>query len=356
MGTVLERRVGKNKTVYDASVRRKGFPRTYRTFSRLTDARLWIQEMEFKIRSGQHITTAEADKHTLANAINRFILEELPKKPKIKIDQERHLLWFKEELGYKTLHEISPALITEIKGKFLREKTRNNKLRKPQTWNRYLTSISCVFEACRRDWMWLESNPARRVRREREAPGRVRFLSEDERTRLLDACQKSPSLNLYPLVVLTLSTGMRRSEVWKLTWQQVDLARGVIILSETKNKEYRRVPVQGLALELLKQHARVRRIDTNFVFASDNSSKTGQPFHLDGFWAKAVKASGLENFRFHDLRHSTASYLAMNGASLLEIAEILGHKTLQMVKRYSHLAESHTRGVVADMNRKIFGI
>jgi len=116
------------------------------------------------------------------------------------------------------------------------------------------------------------------------------------------------------------------------------------------------VPVRGLALDLLRQHAKVRRIDTNFVFPSETARKRGQPFHLDSFWQKALKAAGVANFRFHDLRHSTGSYLAMNGASLLEIAEVLGHKTLQMVKRYSHLADSHTANVVENMNKKIFGM
>ena len=131
---------------------------------------------------------------------------------------------------------------------------------------------------------------------------------------------------------------MRRSEIKRLTWAQVDLAKGIIILSETKNGEPRRVAVRGLALELLQQHAKVRRTDTNHVFPSERSRKPGQPYQLDGSVRRAVKAAGLENFRLHDLRHTCASYLAMNGASLLEIAEVLGHKTLQMVKRHSHLA------------------
>ena len=80
-----------------------------------------------------------------------------------------------------------------------------------------------------------------------------------------------------------------------------------------------------------------------------------QPFELRIFWGEAVTEAKLLNFRFHDLRHSCASYLAMNGASLLEIAEVLGHKTMQMVKRYSHLAESHTALVVERMNKSIFG-
>ena len=114
--------------------------------------------------------------------------------------------------------------------------------------------------------------------------------------------------------------------------------------------------VRGLALDLLRAHAKVRRIDTNLVFPGQRIGERCTPFALKHFWEHAIEESGLKNFRFHDLRHSCASYLAMNGASPLEIAEVLGHKTLQMVKRYSHLAESHTASVVESMNKKIFGV
>ena len=355
MGTIIERKNREGKTIFHAEVRRRSFPAAYQTFSRKTDARIWIQDVESNMRSGRHLPQAEAANHTLAEAIDRFALEELPKKPKYFSDQKREVLWFKEQIGRKTLAEATPALLNELKGKFLRVTTRFKRPRQPQTWNRYLSSLSCVLETCVREWQWMEVNPARRVRREREAPGRIRFLSDEERETLLEACRQSPSPNLYPLVVLALSTGMRRGEIKFLTWDQVDLAKGVIILTNTKNKEPRRVPVRNLALALLKEHAKVRRIDTNFVFPGDRTDRTGQPFSLDTFWYRALRKTSLQNFRFHDLRHSTASYLAMNGASLLEIAEVLGHKTLHMVKRYSHLAESHTAGVVERMNQSIFG-
>lgn len=356
MGSIRERKTKDGGNYFEAEVKRKGFQSAYKTFARKTDAKAWIQDIETSMRLGRYAPQVEAQRHTLAQAIDRFVTEELPKKPRYLVDQKREILWFKEQIGQHSLAEITPALLCELKGKFLRGTTRYNRTRKPQTWNRYISSLSCVLEMCMREWMWTESNPARRIRREKEAPGRVRFLSETERAELLEACQKSRSQNLYPLVVLTLSTGMRRGEVWRLKWDQVDLAKGVIILSDTKNKDYRRVPVKGLALELLKGHAKIRRIDSNLVFPGDNTHKTGKPFHLDGFWGKAVKAAKLENFRFHDLRHSTASYLAMGGATMLEIAEVLGHRTLQMVKRYSHLADSHTAGVVERMNQRIFGV
>jgi len=150
---------------------------------------------------------------------------------------------------------------------------------------------------------------------------------------------------------LALSTGMRQGEIMNLRWQDVDFEKGIIILHETKNDERRAVPLTSYALELLKEQNKLRRIDTDLLFPGKNPKK---PVFIRAPWITAVKEAKLLDFRFHDLRHSAASYLAMNGATLSEIAEILGHKTLQMVKRYSHLTEQHTSKVVAKMNRQIF--
>jgi integrase len=152
---------------------------------------------------------------------------------------------------------------------------------------------------------------------------------------------------------------MRQSEIMGLTWDDVDLHQGRITLHETKNGERRVVPVVGKALDMLKDHAKVKRINNSLLFPGkidpQKSNKPIKPMDLRSPWEAALKKANIEDFRFHDLRHSAASYLAMNGATLAEIAEVLGHKTLQMVKRYAHLSEAHTAGVVARMNKQIFG-
>jgi integrase len=125
-----------------------------------------------------------------------------------------------------------------------------------------------------------------------------------------------------------------------------------IVLHQTKNGEMRNIPLVGHALDALKTLGKVRRIDTPMVFPGKTP---GKPLIIEDDWQKALKAAGIDNFRFHDLRHCTASYLAMNGATLPEIAGVLGHKSLQMVGRYAHLSEAHTAGVVERMNAKIFG-
>ncbi len=126
----------------------------------------------------------------------------------------------------------------------------------------------------------------------------------------------------------------------------------MIILEHTKNDERRAIPLQGHALELFKDMSKVRQINTRLLFPS--RINPNKPLNIQKIWESAVKNAEIDDFRFHDLRHSAASYLAMNGATTGEIAEILGHKTLQMVKRYSHLTEQHTAKVVAKMNEQIF--
>ena len=141
-----------------------------------------------------------------------------------------------------------------------------------------------------------------------------------------------------------------KSSNFGIVWSDVDFQMGLIRLENTKNNERRSVPLTGLALDIVRDLASVRRIDTDLVFPIKGGR---QGLRIP--WEAALKKAEIEDFRFHDLRHTAASYLAMNGATLAEIAEILGHKTLQMVKRYAHLTEQHTSKVVTRMTESIFG-
>jgi integrase len=146
---------------------------------------------------------------------------------------------------------------------------------------------------------------------------------------------------------------MRQAEQMNLVWSDINLKDGFLILHETKNGERRRVTLAGVVLELLREHAKIRRLDTNLLFPSERCPQ--QPIDLRKSFANALEIAQIKDFKWHDLRHCTASYLAMNGASLAEIAEVLGHKTLSMVKRYAHLSDGHVSSVVSSMNAKIFG-
>ena len=134
-------------------------------------------------------------------------------------------------------------------------------------------------------------------------------------------------------------------------WGVVNLSENCIILHQTKNGKRRRVPLAGEALKEITTLSKIQRLDTRLVFPS--TTHPHKPIELKKAWATALKTAEVFNFRWHDLRHTAASYLAQSGAPLLDIAEILGHSTLQMVQRYAHLSESHITATVTRMNEKI---
>ena len=351
MATIEKRSALDGKISYRVKVRLKGRPSQSATFERLTDAKRWAQHTESAIREGRYFKTIEAKKHTLAEMVNRYVRDVLPHKSESEhfiANQEQQLDWWKEELGSYLLFDVSPALIVEK-----RDLLRNRGERAPATVNRYLAVLSHVYTIAVREWGWVEDNPLRKVSRLKEPRGRVRFLDDGEREALLAVCEKSELKYLSLIVILALSTGARKMEILRLRWKDVDLKRQTITLHETKNRERRVLPLQARALQMMKEHDKIRTMGTELVFAREKLPRT--PILFEPYWQKALEKAEIKDFRFHDLRHSAASYLAMSGATLAEIAEVLGHKTLQMVKRYAHLSEAHTSQVVARMNEHIFG-
>ncbi|MCB2199511.1 tyrosine-type recombinase/integrase [bacterium] len=335
----------KEKTAYRVQVRLKGHPTVSKTFDRKTDATKWAQKTETEIRERRYFKKATAEKHTLTETLDRWEKDALPRfkdqaKPKV------HIRYWRESIGAVTLADLTPSLIIQYRDKLIREGKSDS------TANRYTTTLSRVLSAAEKDWEWLDESPMRKVRKLKEPRGRVRFLDDDERARLLNACQESHNPDLYLAVLLSLSTGARRSEIWGLTWSQIDFNKSMATFHETKNNERRTVPIRGKALELLTEKSRLRRIDTDLLFPGLDPQK---PIDFRTAWENAVTKAELTDFRWHDLRHSTASYLAMSGATPSEIAAVLGHKTLAMVKRYAHLTEQHTSAILERMNSKFIG-
>ncbi len=330
---------------YQVRIRLHGVPSQIATFPTLATARRWAQTVEGAIRERRAFPTSEAARHTLADLLERYTTEVLGAKwPATARKQATHMAWWRQQLGTTRLAEVTPARLTTCRDQLART-------RAPATVNSYLAALSHAFTIAVTEWQWLDGSPMRRVRRLREPRGRVRFLSDEERARLLHACRASQNRWLYPVVVLALATGARKMEILHLTWADVDLRRARITLHDTKNRELRALPLAGHVLEEIRTLAKVRRLDTSLLFPRADGR---QPLDIRYAWAQALREAGITDFRFHDLRHSAASYLAMSGASLVEMAEILGHKTLQMVQRYAHLSEAHTASVVARMNATIF--
>jgi integrase len=266
------------------------------------------------------------------------------------------LQWWKKALEFYTLCNITPQMIAEQRDLLLTQPVKKKGDEKSHilgnaTVARYLASLSVCFTYGIRDLGWIEENPVKDVTKPKLPRGRVRWLTNEEREKLLIACQENKSKALYPVVVVALATGARLSEITHLTWKDVDFQRATICLEDTKNGDRRTVPLAAPALQIFQMLSKIRRIDTNLIFSRADGKR---PIDLRKTFARAVITAGLEDFHFHDLRHTAASYLAMNGASTLEMADILGHKTLAMVKRYAHLSQSHNASVLERMNQVQF--
>jgi len=366
MATIEKRTTDDGGTAYRVKVRLKGHPPQNATFTRLTDARKWAQSTEAAMREGRHFKTAEAKRHTVADLIDRYLRDVMPAKgAKDRLMQPAQLERWRAELGHRLLSDLTPATIVEVRDKLARDVTVRGAVRSPGSVSRFLSVFSHAITVAVNEWGWLEDSPMRKVGKPKLPGGRVRFLSDEEREVLLIACRGSVSGFLYPAVALALATGMRRGEVLGLYWREpknppgdgsawgvVSLEQARVILHQTKNGDRRTIPLAGPAVAALRELAKVRRLDTDLVFPGHDPAT---PVDLRTPWETALKRAGIENFRFHDLRHTTASYLAMNGATSGEIAAVLGHKTLAMVKRYAHLSDSHVAGVLERMNSKVFG-
>jgi integrase len=205
----------------------------------------------------------------------------------------------------------------------------------PATLNRYIAALSSVFtwaiaeRLAPRGW----TNPCRGLRRLREPAGRVRFLDADERARLFAACKVARYPRLYALVLMAMLTGARRGELLALKWGDVDLEAGVARLGRSKNGDRRTLVLLPQVIEALRPFS---GDSSRFVFGSV-ATRYQSPAVLDTAWRHAIARAQIENFRFHDLRHCCASYLAQAGKPLNVIQDVLGHRKIDMTLRYAHL-------------------
>lgn len=276
--------------------------------------------------------------HTLSEAIERYLREVLPyKRPNTIIGQTQRLYWWQDRLGAYKLTEITPdkihSCLDTLEPKY-----------SAYTVNAYLSSLSRLLAVAVKNWNCLSLNSTIKVHRLPQPRGKTRFLSDEERAKLLAECKASKCPVLYTIVVLSLSTGCRKMEMLSLTWDDIDLSRRLIHICESKNGKPRTLPVTGLALELLQAMQSTNR--DALVFPAPRGNKTHD---IKMSWMCALKRAGIKNFRFHDLRHTTASYLAMGGTSLIDIAQILGHRDLSTTMRYAYLSQQHTRSILERM-------
>jgi integrase len=229
----------------------------------------------------------------------------------------------------KYLFEIAPEII---------EKYKVSRLEKvePAPINRELACLRHMYNKAI-EWGYVKINPVKGIKRLKEPPGRLRYLKPEEVKKLLDACHG----HIRPIVVTALNTGMRKGELLNLKWADIDFENKKITVVNSKNNESRVIPInQTLYDELLDLS---KRSNGEYVF----SERNGVPFRdiKKGFSA-ALKRAGIEDFRFHDLRHTFGSYLVMQGVDLRTVQQIMGHKDIKMTMRYSHLSPGHIQEAV----------
>jgi integrase len=235
-----------------------------------------------------------------------------------------------DTFGAMPLRRFSTMMVEQFQTEELQKE------KKPATINRFLATLKHMFTKAV-EWDMLEEASLKRIRKVKLLPEnnrRLRYLSKDECQNLINASDK----HLKPIVITALNTGMRRGEILGLKWDQVDLKHGFILLDVTKNGDRREIPINGSLRDTLQKTV-VRRIDIPYVF---HDPKTGKVYQdVKRSFHSACKKAKINDFHFHDLRHTFASQLVMAGIDLTTVKELLGHKTLTMTLRYAHLAPGH---------------
>jgi integrase len=277
----------------------------------------------------------------LADVIQEYLTATKALKHSWKDDARYGKMWTARFPG-RTLDEITPGELERIRTDRLRVTTAEDGTEcrvTAATANREFAFLRRVFNVAIRDDK-ASSNPVSKLKTLREPSGRTRYLTDDEEERLMKAL---PSEEDRARVTVLLQTGFRRGELLGLRWRDVDLKAGILTIPKAKNGEARHVPLTSTVRGLLSH--RPRPLDGR-ALVFPNSER-----HRDLRWAKktvpaALRAAQIEDFRFHDLRHTFASRLAMEGVDLMTIRELMGHKTMAMTLRYSHLSPGHRRTAI----------
>ena len=309
---------------WEVRVRRKGHPIQCKTFEIKADAEKWARAVEKEMDGGSFVSQKEAERTSLMEAIDRFIPEYIEKNlahPKHEVLRAHAIARY--PFARKSLVAIRGSDIAA----YIQE--RESQGRSPHTIARDIALISRLYEVARANWgMEGLMNPTKNVIKPKLPQGRTRRLAKGEEKKLLEASSKG----FQRVIRFALESAMRREELASLTWEQVDMKRHTLVLPRTKNGEARTVPLSPAAIAMLKEIPRPEGgTGKDRVFGYTISSITGM---MREVCAKAE----IKDLRFHDLRHEAISRLFENtDLDVMEIRLITGHKTLQMLARYTHL-------------------
>jgi len=336
--STIQKLSNKNGVSYRVLIRKKGLKAISKTFSTKRLASQFALKIESDTKA-QQAFGGVSNTTTFKFASQDYLLNRYPgiRPPR---SHEGRIEYWDKWFGGKQLIDITKTDI--VRGlKELPDRLSNT------TVNKYKAAASVVFNYACREFDLLD-NPVRHIRSLSEPRGRIRYLSDSERSRLFKAVRQSSWDKLYLLVLLAITTGARKGELVNLRWCDVDLERQTAYVATTKNGQPKVLPLtDSVVVELSK----FVQSGNSLIFNSEIT--TDSPFCFYKQWKKVLLSADIEDFRFHDLRHTTASYLAQNGASLLEIADVLGHKQIQMTKRYAHLCIDHKQRLI---NKVLGGI
>ncbi len=322
--------------VWQARVRKKGWPTESKSFRTKTEADAWAKQVEAGMERGVYQSASDAGRTTLRDLIKDFKTEFAPHHYRVRQDEKEawryQLARLDSALGEYSLAAIDQKLVAKfrderLKGTAERPSVSESTVRKEI----YMLSKVLGFAQNEKGITLPRGNPVEKIRKPSDSAGRDRRLTADEWTAFTNECKKSRNPWLWSAVQLAVETAMRQGELLGLTWSQVDRKRKLILLldpEKIKNEEPRAVPLSPAALELLDK---LPRSTTGKVLPVERLTL----YHAFSYACDRAK---IRNFTFHDLRHEALSRLAERGDfSVLELAAVSGHKTLQMLKRYTHL-------------------
>jgi len=345
----IQTRKGKKRTTFTATVRVKGFPALARTFDTKGEAKNWAVNVEKDMRMGRYQDVRPVEKLRFAEVLMRYLEQvSTTKRPnsesRDRISAKALLNGFGSEIS---LADVNPRRLSAYRD--ARMKTVS-----PSSIQKEFALLSHMFNVARREWGLPVDNPVSEVTRPKVRNNRTRFLTKEEAQKLLDIAKTSRNQKLYPYLLVMMHTGMRPSEAAGLKWGDVALDARLVKLQITKT-DMRYVPLTEMAENVLRS---IRPMDAGkdmYVFLPPSSFKSKQILevpchHFKRSFGTARAKAGLEDVHLHDLRHTAASHLLMAGVDIRTLAEILGHKTLQMVHRYTHLLNDHKLKAVERIN------
>lgn len=347
---------GKKGITYRAVVRRKGYADVYKSFEKKNDAKEWAAEVELLMKKGKWSKVTYEEVVTPILTVGELIEDFKKNKAQnySKPEQYNYMYnWWSEKIGHLTLSELDSMVLIQCQNILINEppskKYKGHTKKSNNTVRKYMFALSAILKYGVKMQL-IDRNPMGLIDLPTKGKGVERFLSDEERKTLFKTCKTFSDL-LYLFAKMAVFTGGRYSELRGLTVENIDFANEMVFFLDTKNGESRGIPVYHKLMDELKGYLDKYNIKSGYVFVSPKSRKLP---YIRGQFEAAIRAAEIKNFRIHDCRHSYASYLAANGATLLEIAELMGHKNLQQVQIYSHLTLKTTSKLVRKMSANLW--